>query len=96
MKTMFASFLLLGLMGGTALAQDPKVENAAVSVSSDTKAQITQVVDTKNSETCTQVWVNTVTHIYHVPGSFWYGATAHGTYMCEDDAKRTGNTRGRF
>ena len=96
MKTMFASFLVFGLLGGTALAQDPKVENAVASASSDAKAPVTQVADTKNSETCTQVWVNTVTHVYHVPGSFWYGATAHGTYMCEDDAKRAGNTRGQF
>lgn len=96
MKTLLASFLVLGFLGGTALAQDPKVENAAITVPSDGKAPVTQIADTRNSETCTQVWVNTVTHVYHVQGSFWYGATAHGTYMCEDDAKRAGNTRGQF
>ncbi|MEJ5141194.1 hypothetical protein [Gluconobacter albidus] len=96
MKTLLASFLVLGFLGGTALAQDPKVENAAITAPSDGKAPVTQIADTRNSETCTQVWVNTVTHVYHVQGSFWYGATAHGTYMCEDDAKRAGNTRGQF
>ncbi|OUI83286.1 hypothetical protein HK22_10330 [Gluconobacter sp. DsW_056] len=96
MKTLLASFLVLGVLGGTALAQDPKVENATVTAPSDGKAPVTQIADTRNSETCTQVWVNTVTHVYHVQGSFWYGATAHGTYMCEDDAKRAGNTRGQF
>ncbi|GBQ92522.1 hypothetical protein NKW43_03910 [Gluconobacter albidus] len=96
MKTLLASFLVLGFLGGTALAQVPKVENAAITVPSDGKAPVTQIADTRNSETCTQVWVNTVTHVYHVQGSFWYGATAHGTYMCEDDAKRAGNTRGQF
>lgn len=96
MKTLLASFLVLGFLGGTALAQAPKVENAAITVPSDGKAPVTQIADTRNSETCTQVWVNTVTHVYHVQGSFWYGATAHGTYMCEDDAKRAGNTRGQF
>lgn len=96
MKQIFASFLALGLLGGVALAQEPKVETAVASAPTDARPRVTQVVDTKDSETCTQVWVNTATHVYHMPGSFWYGATAHGTYMCEDDAKRAGNTRGQF
>ncbi|MBF0859448.1 hypothetical protein HKD24_09495 [Gluconobacter sp. LMG 31484] len=96
MKTVLASFFILGLLGGTAVAQDPKVENAVVSAPSEGKPQVTQAADTRNSEACNQVWVNTATHVYHVQGSFWYGATSHGTYMCEDEAKRTGNTRGQF
>lgn len=96
MKPMFASFFVLGLLGGTAVAQEPKAENAVASTASSEKPQITQAADRKNSEACNQVWVNTATHVYHVQGSFWYGATSHGTYMCEDDARRAGNTRGQF
>lgn len=96
MKTMLASFLAFGLLGGTALAQEPKVENAVVNTSSGEKPQVTQTAEQKNSETCNRVWVNTSTHVYHVQGSFWYGATVHGTYMCEDEARRSGNTRGQF
>lgn len=96
MKSMLASFFVLGLLGNTALAQEPKVENAVASAASSEKPQITQAADRETSKTCNQVWVNTATHVYHVQGSFWYGATAHGTYMCEDDARRAGNTRGQF
>ena len=96
MKPLLASFLVLGLLGATALAQEPKVENAVASSASNKKPQVTQAADHKNSETCNQVWVNTATHVYHVQGSFWYGATSHGTYMCEEDARRAGNTRGQF
>ncbi len=96
METMLASFFVLGLLGGTALAQEPKVENAVASTTSGEKPRATKAADRTNSETCNQVWVNTATHVYHVQGSFWYGATAHGTYMCEADAKRAGSTRGQF
>ena len=35
------------------------------------------------------VWVNTSTHVYHKEGSL-YGATKHGKFMTEEDAKKAG------
>lgn len=37
------------------------------------------------------VWVDTRSHIYHFPGSFWYGATIQGKYMREEDALAEGS-----
>jgi cytoskeletal protein RodZ len=36
------------------------------------------------------VWVNTVSGVYHKPGSRYYGKTKHGKYMTEADALKTG------
>lgn len=47
-------------------------------------------------ENCTRVWANTQTHVYHVPGSFWFGATSHGALMCEQTAREAGYRRGAF
>lgn len=38
----------------------------------------------------TVVWVNTKSHIYHFKGTFDYGNTKQGTYMCETAAKAAG------
>jgi len=35
------------------------------------------------------VWVNTSTKVYHKDGQF-YGATKHGKFMTEDEAKKAG------
>lgn len=37
------------------------------------------------------VWVNTRSHVYHCPGSRWYGRTHYGKYMGECEARRQGN-----
>ncbi len=37
-----------------------------------------------------RVWVNTHTHVYHLPGDPYYGHTKFGGYLCEQDAVREG------
>ena len=36
------------------------------------------------------VWVNTVSGVYHKPGTHWYGKTKQGKYMTEADAQKAG------
>jgi len=38
----------------------------------------------------TVVWANNRSHIYHFPGTAYYGATKTGGYMCESDAISAG------
>jgi hypothetical protein len=42
-----------------------------------------------------QMWVNTETHIYHKPGSRYYGKTKQGKYMTEQEAITEGNRPAR-
>lgn len=37
------------------------------------------------------VWVNSSSRVYHCPGTRYYGATARGRFMSEDDAIAAGN-----
>ncbi len=38
-----------------------------------------------------KVWVNLPTHVYHCPGTRWYGATKEGQYMTQKAAQDKGN-----
>ena len=40
---------------------------------------------------CPEVWVNERSHIYHFPGTSYYGHTKRGEFMCEADAKAAGD-----
>jgi hypothetical protein len=39
----------------------------------------------------TKVWVNSTSHVYHCPGTRYYGATKRGVYMTEAVALSKGN-----
>lgn len=39
----------------------------------------------------TRVWVNTRSHVYHCPGTRYYGNTANGMFTAESDAVKAGN-----
>jgi hypothetical protein len=40
---------------------------------------------------CPVVWVNERSHIYHFPGTSYFGHTKIGAFMCEADAKAAGD-----
>ena len=39
----------------------------------------------------TRVWVNSSSHVYHCPGSRYYGTTKRGSYATEAEARANGN-----
>ena len=39
----------------------------------------------------TNVWINTTSHVYHCPGTRYYGATRSGRYASEAEAIGSGN-----
>ena len=43
----------------------------------------------------TVVWLNIPTHIYHLPGTRWYGATKSGAFVCEREADDEGDRAAR-
>lgn len=44
-----------------------------------------------SAQAATRVWINTSSHVYHCPGTRYYGATRSGRYASESEAITTGN-----
>lgn len=100
MKHYIAALCVMTCMTGAAfadsqVAQSNRPRHAAQhAVNNDGPSQkVTQASDTQS---CVKVWVNQQTHVYHMPGSFWYGATPNGHYMCMQQAVAGGNMRAFF
>jgi hypothetical protein len=55
-----------------------------------TAAQTQDNSQTQGNPT-TKVWVNARSHVYHCPGTRWYGSTKNGEYMKQADAQKSGN-----
>ena len=41
---------------------------------------------TERGNQSVKVWVNTNSHVYHCPGTRWYGNTKQGEYMTQKEA----------
>jgi hypothetical protein len=46
---------------------------------------------TPSEGSSTRVWVNQSSHVYHCPGTRYYGATKRGQFMTESEAVSAGN-----
>ncbi|MFT3807104.1 hypothetical protein [Arenimonas sp.] len=55
------------------------------------RSESRQSLTSSPSGATAQVWVNTSSHVYHCPGTRYYGATKRGRYMAESDAIASGN-----
>jgi hypothetical protein len=44
-----------------------------------------------SSDSASKVWVNRKSHVYHCPGTRYYGTTKTGEFMLESDAIASGN-----
>ena len=53
--------------------------------------QLTTPARTAAPPAATRVWINTSSHVYHCPGTRYYGATKQGRYASEADAVASGN-----
>lgn len=52
--------------------------------------QLTQSA-THAAPAATRVWINTGSHVYHCPGTRYYGATKQGRYATQAEAVASGN-----
>ncbi len=53
--------------------------------------QLTQPAKTAAPPIATRVWINTGSHVYHCPGTRYYGVTKQGRYATEAEAIASGN-----
>lgn len=82
--------------GGTS-APAATSKAAPASTATPAPAQSTPVAASKSSTKAPapgggadKVWVNTVSNVYHCPGTRYYGTTKAGAYMTEAEAKAKG------
>ena len=62
----------------------------AATIPTNAPAQLATPEPMKSPRGNGQVWVNTDSHVYHCPGSRWYGKTKQGSYMFEAQAQAQG------
>ena len=65
--------------------------SVCTSASSPSTAADSTVSGQHGGKPSIRVWVNTDSHVYHCPGTRWYGNTKKGEYMSQKEAQDKGN-----
>jgi hypothetical protein len=58
---------------------------------SDTRLRLQQSFGPNTPASEVKVWINIASHVYHCPGTRYYGATKHGHFSSEAEAISSGN-----
>lgn len=66
-------------------------DTATASPASKASASASAKTDSASVGSTTKVWINTKSHVFHCPGTKYYGATASGKYATEKEALVAGN-----
>jgi len=80
-KLLALSCLLVALVFGSACTSAHSKSGAAASA----------FAGQNKGNPSVKVWVNTDSHVYHCPGTRWYGNTKQGGYMTQKEALDKGN-----
>ena len=64
---------------------------ARTSPSETVRSASTPAKHLTSSESASKVWVNRKSHVYHCPGTRYYGTTKSGEFMLESEAIASGN-----
>jgi peptide methionine sulfoxide reductase MsrB len=86
MKKAHIAFLIGTLIGGAAMPVSVFAQ-AKKSTPATTAPTAAQIADAKAKG---MVWCNSSTKVYHTSTDKFYGATKHGSFMTESDAKAAG------